>query len=408
MNINLIKIRSVLHQNSEQLDKESSNFVEDINNELMDEDILLCENAKDSNFDVVLVETGGTETLFKDMLDHLRQPVIVISTGKNNSFAASLEIKTYCAMKKVICFFLAGLAHQIAGAIGQISRILNAYFSVKDTNLGVVGKPSDWLICYDKTNDEFKEKFNINLIDISMEEFYEEIEKKELVDDIPHFKKLQSKYKDKESLMDALYIYSALKRLSFKYNLKGLTVRCFDLLEKYKNTSCLALALLNEEGIVSACEGDIPTLVTMYLLYSLTGMPSFQVNPSNIDFDSKSMIFAHCTLPLNMVSKYDLMTHFESGLGVAIKGELQKGKVTICKINPNLVLEDTLCIPGEIVENLSLPGFCRTQIRVSFNQDALFNFLDIDFGNHIVLTYADASALLTLVHFIKDMNEKKQ
>ena len=248
MNINLIRIRSALHEQNNELLQNNTNYIEDINNDLIDEDIIIKEKADDSIMDLVFVESGGSEIIFKKIANQLREPIVLLSNGKNNSFAASLEIKTYCALNHKLCFFLTGEPHQVGEAIKHISSIVNAANSVKDTNLGVIGKPSDWLISYKKDNKKFYETFGINLIDIEMEEFFHEIDKWELVNDIPHFNKLNEKYQDKETLMGALYIYSAIKRLVIKYNLKGLTVRCFDLLERYKNTSCLALALLNKDG----------------------------------------------------------------------------------------------------------------------------------------------------------------
>jgi hypothetical protein len=34
------------------------------------------------------------------------------------------------------------------------------------------------------------------------------------------------------------------------------------------------------------------------------------------------MVLAHCTVPRTMVRAYDVRTHFESGLGVAVAGDL--------------------------------------------------------------------------------------
>ena len=67
-------------------------------------------------------------------------------------------------------------------------------------------------------------------------------------------------------------IYLALKELVSRHRLQGFTLRCFDLLTTVHNTGCLALARLNAEGIVSGCEGDVPTLLTMAIVKVLTGV----------------------------------------------------------------------------------------------------------------------------------------
>lgn len=393
MEINVLRLRTVLDDRESELIRENTNFLEEINNELIDDDLLLKENSKAAICTVVFVETGGSEPLFLKHFDELKDgPVVLISNGKNNSLPASFEIKTFCSMNKVPAFILTGTESQIANIIKHYARVIHAKNILNNSNLAVIGEPSDWLIASKVDYNLIKEKFNINMVKIGMEELFNEINKKKY-GKVPHFESLKKKFKDKDVLEGALHIYGALKRLIEKYKLDGLTIRCFDLLGKYKNTACLALALLNEEGITCACEGDVPSLLTMHMLRALTGRPSFQANPSTLDQINKTVMFAHCTLPLNMVSKYELLTHFESNLGIGIKGQMPLGEVSICKlfISPKGSLETSISMTGTIKENLSLPGYCRTQILVELSDYDIINLLKEDFGNHVIISYADVS-----------------
>ena len=393
MEINVLRLRTVLDNSEDELIKANTNFLEEINNELMEDDLLLKEGVKDSPCTVVFVETGGSEPKFLKHFEELKDnPILLLSNGKNNSLPASLEIKTYCSMHNVPAFLLTGDESQCANVIKHYARVCHAKESLVNNNLAVIGEPSDWLIASRVDYDFIKDKFGINIIKITIDELVEEIDKK-IIGEVPHLDVLKKKYKDSEVLNGACYIYSALKRLVAKYKLNGLTIRCFDLLGKYKNTACLALALLNEEGITSACEGDVPSLLTMHMLYALTGRPSFQANPSRIDQTKKEVLFAHCTLPLNMVSKYELLTHFESNLGIGIKGHMPLGEVSICKlfISPKGGLDTSLAMTGTIKENPSLPGYCRTQIVVELSEFDMINLFKEDFGNHVIITYADAT-----------------
>jgi L-fucose isomerase-like protein len=225
-----------------------------------------------------------------------------------------------------------------------------------------------------------------------MEELFQEIDKKD-AGRVKHLETLKRKYKDHDVLNEALYIYGALKRLVKKYHLNGLTIRCFDTIQKYKNTACLALALLNDEGITGCCEGDIPCLLTMHLASILTNRPCFQANPSYFNQAQNTILFAHCTLPLSMTSKYELLTHFESDCGVAIKGEVPLGPVSILKlfINEKHNLESSICLGGTIKENCSYQGYCRTQVNVQLSEYDILTFLKEDFANHVVLTYGDVA-----------------
>ena len=69
--------------------------------------------------------------------------------------------------------------------------------------------------------------------------------------------------------------------------------------------------------------------------------------------------------------------------------ELPEGRVTLCKIAPDYTLENTLCIPANIKENLSLENYCRTQITVSLNEESLLDLLKASFGNHVIVSYGD-------------------
>ena len=140
----------------------------------------------------------------------------------------------------------------------------------------------------------------------------------------------------RKSLPGANRIYKALRDIIDKQQLQGFTLRCFDLLNTVKNTGCLALAKLNSEGFVAGCEGDVPAMLSMKIIQSVTGLSGFQANPSAIDPETGEILFAHCTIPLNMVERYQFDTHYESGIGVGIRGYMKEGAVTVFKVSGDL------------------------------------------------------------------------
>ncbi|HNX16166.1 MAG TPA: hypothetical protein PKO28_02170 [Bacilli bacterium] len=391
MNINVIRLRTILDDRESSVIKTNTDFIEEINNNLIDEDFIISENPVDPVMSIIFVETGGSEPKFLSLFEKLENPIVLLSNGTNNSLPACLEIKTYCSLHNKEAYIITGTEEQCANEIKHFARVAHAMKALKENNLGVIGQPSEWLIASQMDAPTVYDYFKINLINIGMDELIQEIDKKK-TGTIPHLDKLKAKFKNREVLEGACFIYGALKRLIAKYHLRGLTIRCFDLLGKYKNTACLALALLNEEGITAACEGDVPSLLTMHMLTALTGRPCFQANPSRLDLENNTALFAHCTIPLNMVSKYDLLTHFESDLGVGIKGTMPLDKVTICKLflNGKKLLDNSFVSSGKIKENCSLPGYCRTQILVEFDQYGLYTLFQKNFGNHMIITYADA------------------
>ena len=281
---------------------------------------------------------------------------------------------------------------------------------------GVIGRPSDWLISSGVDYAAAREKLGAELIDIPIEELVAEAKKGKNEQKTPPIpgqpfiiqggrpentsssgttrlpdgqmvatlKPLNApKYGRKIEEKDwdgALAIYEALKALVARYRLDGLTLRCFDLLTALHNTGCLALAMLNAEGITATCEGDIPAMLTMAVARALTGRSSFQVNLSRIEGDR--LLFAHCTVPLDIVQDYCYDTHFESGIGVAIHGQLPEGPVTLFKISPDF--RRVYRREARIVANPYGDNLCRTQVIVEAPGAAAY-FLQQPIGNHHII-----------------------
>ena len=391
MVINVIRLIAENHKKNLDIRNIGDNLIEDINNYLIDDDYVLIENAKGASIDAVMIESGGSEELFLKELDNIKTPFILFSTGANNSLAACFEIKTYCFNNKIHCFFALGDDSQIARYITKAVKAIDSYLKISDSNLGVIGGKSPWLIASDIDYKKVKDKFNINLIDIDFKELENEIDKYLLEPFLPNYDEVLKKYKNKEEVDKAYYFYSAIKRIVRKYNLNGLTIKCFDLIDKYKGTACLALSLLNDEGIVSACEGDVASLLTMYLISRCTDRPCFMANISSIDNNFESIILSHCTVPLSLTDNYSIMTHFESGLGIAIRGNMPLQEISVVKIAPSLSNRDFLFFVSKIKENLKLPNFCRTQIRIDFDKDSIGQIMKGNFANHVIVTYSDIS-----------------
>lgn len=258
--------------------------------------------------------------------------------------------------------------------------------------LGIIGKPSDWLIASQVNYQNVKDLFDIELIDIDINELISLANSSTSLALNQEFENLNY---NKNELKKAYAIYVALLKIVEKYQLKGLTVRCFDLLNTLHSTSCLAFAFLNRDNIIATCEGDIPSLITMYLINKITNKSSFQANPAKINLKDNEIIFAHCTLPLSMCESFTLTSHFESKIGVAIKGKLKNSKVSILKFNSDFT--KLVFLKGTIIKNLNSNKLCRTQILIkNDNQYDLNYFLTKPLGNHHIIVYEDIeSKLLT-------------
>ena len=339
---------------------------------------------------LVFVLTGGTENVFLSQLDQLPRPVHLLTSGEHNSLAASLEILTYLQAHGQAGEVIHGELDSIAARLIELQKIHKTHQKLSGAVLGVVGKPSDWLIASQADAQQVREKFGCKILELPIEELieragHESAPSTELIDD------LRKHAFAPEEMQKALNIYGALQNMVADYHLSGVTVRCFDLLEPLQSTGCIALALLNAQGVPASCEGDVPALISMMILQSLLGEPGFMVNPSRIMVNDNRMIVAHCTLPLNMGSSYTLKTHYESGIGVAVDGRLPEQKALIFKVSADL---KRYFLSGiEILANLEEKNLCRTQIEIRLDEDVHY-FLKRPCGNHHIIALQDNAKLV--------------
>ncbi len=343
------------------------------------------DNHVDNASEVILIGGGGTEGKLKALINKFQEPVILLTTGENNSLAASLEILSYFKKMGKKGLILHGDVDDVAKRLNNLVKVKMVLHNLKGMRLGKLGEASDWLIASDVDEEKINDTLGMEVVHVSMQEVFEEISKNQYEDD-EFTLDLKNHDFDRDELENALYVYGAFKRIKDEYNLKAITVRCFDLLKPFKTTGCLGLAILNACGIYGGCEGDMQTLVSMVLLGELSDKPVFMCNPSRISTTDKNITLAHCTLPLNMPCSYKLNTHFESNLGVAIAGEIPLGKCTMFKCAGDL--SRYYVQKGEIIKNLNENNLCRTQIMVHLD-DGVDYFLNDPIGNHHLIVCGD-------------------
>lgn len=331
---------------------------------------------KDCDLAVILVQSGGSENLFLKAFGQLKEPYYLLTYGANNSLAASLEIMSFLVRH--------GLKGEVLhGSEDYLLQRFEALASKKSTapkkyRLGVLGHPSDWLIASDVDYSKVQDLFGIELVDLPISEVREAYEKEpEELDESLHVGTF-----NRAEIVKAYRLFKALEKIVAKHELNGFTIRCFDLLGSLKTTACLALALFNSrKDAIGTCEGDIPSMISMALAKYDLHTEAFQCNPSRIDVEKNQIVLAHCTLPLTMCEDYVFDTHFESGIGVGIHGEIKEGDVTLFRVNADLT--EFFVEEGTLEKDMYERHLCRTQIVLTLpHLDAL---LTHPLGNHEIV-----------------------
>ena len=340
------------------------------------------------DFALLYVASGGSEGYFLEVFDQLKsRHCYILTSGDSNSLAASMEILSFLKKHGGSGEILHGDIEQVAGRIRALKNAHRAKASLKGKKLGCIGKPSDWLIASDYSPKAMMDKLGMGFVSIEMSELLAEIAK-ECYPENEYTALFKKQAFDQAEIEKALYVYGAFKRLVEKYDLCGVSVRCFDLLDTVKTTGCLGLSILNAEGIYGGCEGDVPALLSMAVLGAVTGEPLFMCNPSRFDTKAGTAVFAHCTIPVTMLKSFCFNTHFESGIGVAVQGTFEEGPCTIFKCEGDLSRFHAQ--EGTILDMPWSDMLCRTQIKVKL--DDFSYFLTDPINNHHILCRGNHAA----------------
>ena len=341
---------------------------------------------------LVFIASGGTEGKFVEAFDKLPKPVTLLTDGLQNSLAASLEISAWARQNDMECSVIHDRGEGLLGEMEKLHLVFEAKRELKGKRIGVIGEPSSWLIASSVDYAKAKEAWGVEFVDIPLSEVGKEFAEADddeagLVAETVLRNASSTREPSHEDLRKASRLYLAIRKVAQHHCLSALTIQCFGLIPATGTTGCLALALLNDSGIVAGCEGDEQTVFTMLLSKTLTGSPGFMGNPSQIDRATNSILVAHCTIGLSQTVGYRLRSHFESGMGVAIQGEMPEEAYTVVKCGGRCL--DRLFASGaQLVGNTDFANVCRTQVRLRMNESVDY-FLSRSIGNHHVIVRGD-------------------
>lgn len=349
------------------------------------------------DFKILFIATGGVERMVIQHFESLPRPAILLADGMQNSLAAALEISTWLRGRGMKSEILHGELPTIIQRIHTLYNNFRAQRSLFGKRIGVLGVSSPWLVASNVDYLLAKRRWGIEYIDIPLERIYEEFE--HIADEevgascaAVASQALACREGTPEDLIKAMRLYRAVKKVCKKEKLDALTLSCFKVLEQIGVTGCLALSLLNDDGIIAGCEGDLQSIFTLLSVKALTGKDGFMANPSMINTRTNELILAHCTIGLKQTERYIIRNHFETESSIAIQGLLPTGDVTIVKCGGEC-LDEYYLSTGALTENTNYINMCRTQARIRMNSPAEY-FLKNPLGNHHILVHGNYEVAL--------------
>ena len=349
------------------------------------------------DFSILFIATGGVERLVIQHFELLSRPTIILADGMQNSLAAALEISSWLRGRGMKSEILHGELSEIIKRIFVLHSNFMAQRSLFGMRIGVMGTPSSWLIASNVDYLLAKRRWGVEYTDVPLEriyEYYNQVTDDEVGESCAHLagKALACREASPEDMIKAMRLYRAIRKIVDEDRLSALTLSCFRLIEQTGTTGCLALALLNDEGIIAGCEGDLQSIFTMLAAKVLTGKPTFMANPSMINTRTNEIILAHCTIGIAQTEQFIIRNHFETESGIGIQGILPNGDVTIVKCGGEC-LDEYYLGTGTLIENTNYINMCRTQVRIKMNPPAEY-FLKNPLGNHHILLHGNYEQML--------------
>lgn len=359
-----------------------------------------CQNISKltpNDFSILFIATGGVERLVVQHFESLSRPAILLADGMQNSLAAALEISSWLRGRGMKSEILHGELSEIIKRIFVLHSNFQAQRNLFGMRIGVIGTPSSWLIASNVDYLLAKRRWGVVYKDIPLEriyQYYEQITDDEVGEACVTLaaKALACREATPEDLIKAMRLYRAVKKVVEEDNLNALTLSCFRMIEQVGTTGCLALALLNDEGIIAGCEGDLQSIFTMLSVKVLTGKSAFMTNPSLINMRANEVVLTHCTVGMAQTEKFIIRNHFETESGIGIQGILPTGDVTVVKCGGEC-LDEYFLGTGTLTENTNYINMCRTQVRIKMNTSAEY-FLKNPLGNHHIMLHGNYETML--------------
>jgi L-fucose isomerase-like protein len=194
--------------------------------------------------------------------------------------------------------------------------------------------------------------------------------------------------------------YLAMKKLAVEESLNAITVECF---HDHLGGPCLGCSTLNDEGIASACESDVPGAVLMAALQTLTGEPTFHADFITAQLSENSVVAGHCGNIPRRVSANPEILKLEGiredvgpgAYGPTIQATMKPGPVTAANLVGRHGTMRVASLEGEAIPyELEFSG-SWSKIAFPFDiTDALEQLGNAGYGHHFVIARGHVGAEL--------------
>jgi L-fucose isomerase-like protein len=352
---------------------------------------------KKEEVDVICVKlaTWSSDNLVLDMNSECGVPFIFwayphLSAG---SLCGAQQFNMVFKELNKNCIFVYKDDEQALEKIEVYSKSVALINKLKKARFGIIGSRTQGMA--EVACDEFsvKEVIGSRIYSIGLDEFKaiaREFKDINVRSDWQEIKQKVGKTSVSESDgFNALKNYRALKKLVDSECLEGITIECYP---RYMGEVCLGFSILADEGIPGACEGDVNSLILMYILMRLSGQPVHDIDPLYLFDENNSLVGCHCgcgSFDLAVSKQSIELTNVRlANRGLCVLFPSKSGKVTMANLVGRKGTYRMGVIEGEAIETeMIFPGNpIRIKLPVKISE-----FLDIveecALGHHWIVAY---------------------
>jgi len=219
-------------------------------------------------------------------------------------------------------------------------RVLSTLKSLAQSRLALVGGivPGFYDLYFDERN--LRSRFGVTVSNHELNEVLHKAKeyKGKQVSRVTEEIKKEGKNKDVEpdDFEKAARVYLALEEIVVRNGYQALAISCWPKFQdEYQFNVCSVVGRLNQNGITTSCEGDIPSALSMLLLNYLNHQRSTLMDLVKFDPNDNSLLMWHCGPAAQCWADREGMTyctrHFD-GLGIINDMVFQSQPTTIMRI----------------------------------------------------------------------------
>jgi len=305
---------------------------------------------------VVLFTTFPVGAIIPVIAKELDVPALFLATPEEpkadkmwtqNSFCgANMAVHTFRKLGKKYAFAF-GPAGQAAALLAKPLAVLKCVSDIAAAKVGLVGGrvPGFYTSNCDEMRLRSKLGAEVEIIDlIEIVDAAGKLGADEIARGVAAVRKTAATCcaKVEKDLESAGRMYEAFHKTAKKYGLSAFAVRCWpEWSDIFGIAPCAAIGMLNNDRIVSSCEGDVLGAVLMAMEASLSGGTPFFADLISFDYASNTAVLWHCGAAPSSIcrtfSETTLSQHFRvdggNKKGLTNEFSMKAGPITLAQLD---------------------------------------------------------------------------